>query len=117
MLNKPHVPDLFNAIRNRVSIILIKLDRHSKKCVETPDIDNPDNFWTDLHKEFDILSDLVKEKRSSKRLRVGRGPSYVQKIFLWIFAIVVLLQFFIIYETIHIHDIKTIDNPPTIPRS
>jgi hypothetical protein len=117
MPNKPHIPDLFNAIRNRLSIILIKLDRHSKKCNEEPNPEDHENFWTDIYKEFDIVTELVTEKRSSKRLRMGRGPSYVQKIFLWIFALVIVLLSFVVYETTHIHTKHTkqnLENPPII---
>lgn len=94
-------PDLFNAIRNRISIILIKLQRYSRNRIDK-DSDEHIAFWLTIEKEFDILAELVKEKRVGKR---HKGPTYVQKQFLWLFSVVIMLLFGIIYEVYASHQV------------
>ena len=103
MASEPE-PDLFNTIRNRVSIILLKLDRHSKFCSVKPDESDANNFWVDIHKEFTVLSNLVKDRRSPKRSKHPASPT--QRIFMWVFAFVIILQFVVLYEVVHVHSPK-----------
>ena len=93
MASEPQ-PDLFNAIRNRISIIQIKLQRYNREC---SDCDKPGHitFWSGIEKDFDTLSALVKEKRVGKR---HKGPSHVQKLFFWLFGAVIVLLLGIVGE-------------------
>jgi hypothetical protein len=79
--------DLFETIRNKMNIILIKIERHSRECP----MKEREKFWESLSKDLEDLSSLVKEKRSSNRLKIGRSTR-TQKIFFALFAFLFLLE-------------------------
>ena len=85
-------PDLFETIRNKMNVILIKIERHSRECP----LEEREKFWESLYKDLEDLSSLVKEKRSSNRLKVG-GPTRTQKIFFALFFFLLALEFFQLY--------------------
>jgi len=99
MFNHPSsTPDLFQVIRNRVNVILLKIEMHQRDCP----IEDNEKFWTDLHKDFEILSSLVIEKRSSKRLKTHK-PTFIQKIFLYMISAILFLLIWVLYQLIDNH--------------
>ena len=95
--------DLFETVRNRISIILIKIDMHIKDCP----MEEQEKFWLGLHLDLDTLIDLIKEKRSSKRLKAS-GPTFIQSIFFGLFMIIFTLLGILIYQVFDNHkDINT----------
>lgn len=98
MIREPQ-PDLFNAMRNRISIILIKLNRYGKM---SPDKDKPGHiaFWVAVEKDFDILSALVKEKRVGPR---HKGLSFAQRLFVWLLSIIIVMLLSLGYQVLDNH--------------
>ena len=86
-------PDLFETIRNKMNVILIKIERHSRECP----MEEREKFWETLHKDLEDLASLVKEKRSSNRLKLG-GPTRTQKVFFALFAFLLILESYQLYN-------------------
>jgi hypothetical protein len=106
MFNRKPKVDLFVSIRNKVSIILLKIEKHSRSCP----MDDNEKFWENLDKDFADLSSLIREKRSSNRLKFG-GPTRMQKIFFILLFFLLVLESFQLYNAYQIKkSIRVIQN-------
>ena len=57
------MPDLYHEIRNKLALILLRLDVHMTRCP----VEGSDDLQQQLHKDFEELSAMLPERRKVQR--------------------------------------------------